>query len=522
MLKRFMSLFMVTLAASFLQLVAMSTAVDAEIQKTYIYFAGDKVPDSNIPDEAPLCFRFKVVNLEEQLNKLTTKYSNLYDAKIIKNRDGTRSLLAKRKDDTDKEIIYFYSENPQACNERQRIKFSSADAQPKTLSSVDSNADGSDLNSGNEDVSEETSETPDQSPVSSQPELSKQNGAAPKADSEVVEIVAQGMGTDTDSALRNAYSNAIQQALGLYVDAETLVQNDQIVKDQLLTHSRGLIKKFTKISEGDDSGLHTVTIRAEVLRQPLIDQMKPILKTTVPLDGSNLHAALATKTEQVKDVQPLLDKAIKPFIGPAMFNFEIDGSPTFDEKKSELLVNVKITPNLKAYNQEREKLMQVLDQIAIGRETQIFESNKISGYGNGGVLYKYKPFSGKIANTVSAKISTVYVNTWKSKNRLQSKWEVYAVPANCSDFTDKAEAQIVVSILDENGELLAAKTSNTTPPNCNPLNMFYSGCYITPDISSNNEFTLYSSAVKEFSIPIDPSVLATMKSATVEMKFNPN
>ena len=46
--------------------------------------------------------------------------------------------------------------------------------------------------------------------------------------SDTVQIRATGMGISSESALQNAYSNAIQQALGLYVDAETLVQNDQI------------------------------------------------------------------------------------------------------------------------------------------------------------------------------------------------------------------------------------------------------------------------------------------------------
>jgi hypothetical protein len=53
------------------------------------------------------------------------------------------------------------------------------------------------------------------------------------------------MGVDANAALLNAYSNAVQQALGLYVDAETLVQNDAIVRDKILTYSKGFIQEVT-------------------------------------------------------------------------------------------------------------------------------------------------------------------------------------------------------------------------------------------------------------------------------------
>lgn len=174
--------------------------------------------------------------------------------------------------------------------------------------------------------------------------LSDTAGTESAQDSEMVEIVAQGMGVDADSALRNAYSNAIQQALGLPLDAETLVQNDQLVKDEVLTHSRGLIKEVATVSQGNQNGLFSVTVRAQVLRQPLIDKVKPILKTTAAIDGRSLHAAIETEKKQAQDAQALLNEAIKPLIGPGLFNFEFVGQPTLDPKdKTQLIVTVKAT-----------------------------------------------------------------------------------------------------------------------------------------------------------------------------------
>ena len=91
-----------------------------EMGKSPIYFAAELAPTDKIPPEAPLCYKFMVAGPEEQLKKLKNKYSELYDEKIQKNPDGSKTLVAKRKDGKGKEIVYFYTTNPMECNEYQK------------------------------------------------------------------------------------------------------------------------------------------------------------------------------------------------------------------------------------------------------------------------------------------------------------------------------------------------------------------------------------------------------------------
>ena len=56
----------------------------------------------------------------EQLRKLKTKYPGLYDDQISTNPEGGQNLVAKRKDETGKEIPYFYSTSPKVCNDYQK------------------------------------------------------------------------------------------------------------------------------------------------------------------------------------------------------------------------------------------------------------------------------------------------------------------------------------------------------------------------------------------------------------------
>lgn len=50
-------------------------------------------------------------------------------------------------------------------------------------------------------------------------------------------VVARGVGKDKASALKDAYRDAVEKAVGLYVEAETVADNEELVQDQVLTHS---------------------------------------------------------------------------------------------------------------------------------------------------------------------------------------------------------------------------------------------------------------------------------------------
>ena len=88
--------------------------------KAPLYFAAELPPTTNIPPEAPLCYKFMVAGPAEQLRKLKAKYPGLYDDQITINSEGGQNLVAKRRDETGREITYFYSTSPKVCNAYQQ------------------------------------------------------------------------------------------------------------------------------------------------------------------------------------------------------------------------------------------------------------------------------------------------------------------------------------------------------------------------------------------------------------------
>mgnify|MGYP001766856759 CR=1 FL=1 len=112
---------------------AMSTPT-SQTGKYPIYFAADLPPTDNIPSEAPLCYKFMVEGLEEQLKKLKKKYPDLYGYSIYTNSGGSKTLIAKRKDKGAKEISYFYSTSPNECTKHQKSRNITNETKPPIAS----------------------------------------------------------------------------------------------------------------------------------------------------------------------------------------------------------------------------------------------------------------------------------------------------------------------------------------------------------------------------------------------------
>ena len=89
-----------------------------------------------------------------------------------------------------------------------------------------------------------------------------------------ISVTVSGYGNSPDDAERSAIQKAVRKAIGEFVDAETIAQNGELIKDEVLTYSDGFVesKKILTGPEKDpDLGVFAVTIEAKVVRNKLID-----------------------------------------------------------------------------------------------------------------------------------------------------------------------------------------------------------------------------------------------------------
>jgi hypothetical protein len=87
-------------------------------------------------------------------------------------------------------------------------------------------------------------------------------------------VIADGYGATPEQALQNALQNAVEQAAGAYVSTITEIENDEIVKDEVLSLSHGFIKEHRKLSESKFDDEYKVVAAAIIVEKQMIERLE--------------------------------------------------------------------------------------------------------------------------------------------------------------------------------------------------------------------------------------------------------
>jgi hypothetical protein len=79
-----------------------------------------------------------------------------------------------------------------------------------------------------------------------------------------------------DRAISDAQRRVVEQAVGVMITNETIVENFQVLSDKILSQSRGYIQSYDMISEGREGDIYKVTIQAKVSMGQLKNDLEAI------------------------------------------------------------------------------------------------------------------------------------------------------------------------------------------------------------------------------------------------------
>ena len=345
---------------------------------------------------------------------------------------------------------------------------------------------------------------PQQNPFESTPD-SAPAVAAPRPvvetrPTDAIVMVAEGVGTDKDSALKDAFRNAVRQAVGALVDAETLVKNDQLIEDRVLTLSGGYIQKYGELSEKIQASLVRVTIQAHVRRQGLLASLKAANIVVKPLDGQSMFSEAITKIQNRNDGQQLLNKVVEGYPAKVIRasvvrqpNVVAAGGDT-----SEVSYDLRVEVDVEKYDVFQNQLVAVLDKTIDGHDQgEVFVASPKLGAFEAGALqssffgYRFEPALGDGARNVrldqvlsngelrqAQKIwwqggfdrdstRVVVVNTKRNRQHDRTTWKWYRVPAPLGV---KLGARVTVSFVDEAQQELL-RDDQTFPASCFGANL---------------------------------------------------
>lgn len=179
-------------------------------------------------------------------------------------------------------------------------------------------------------------------------------------------VIAEGVGITADEALKDAFRSAVRQVVGAVVDAETLVKDDELIDDKVLTYSDGFVKTYEKLSEKQQGGLIRIKIAASIERRSVIAKLKAANITVTEVDGKGLFSEAVTELEAEQGVEDLLRKSLEGFPN-TLLEASVVGRPQLVEKTGEKVtvsIQVQVEPNLKAYKAFVARFQPILEKVA--------------------------------------------------------------------------------------------------------------------------------------------------------------
>ena len=306
-------------------------------------------------------------------------------------------------------------------------------------------------------------------------------GKSKPTDNVVVEVVATGHGANVDAAHKDAVRNAIKSVVGELVDAKTLVENDELVEDKILTLSNAVVEKAVRIGQPivTENGLLEVKINAFVKKGQLNHELEKIGISRGAVAGKTLINTSFTKKERIENAEEFLAERFAGFpqnVVEAVVLTKQDGTPDieFDEPTGHAYANVGIRVNMENYTKWTQALQELLGKMCLDQEqtTLILEESK--GYNRPDYRYaeitnlkrfpKSKVFSPSqmkegMANLLTP--PTIIVATPRAGKLKRNSWpitiyyfdsEVWNTIAKVFESQRPFDARLSVSLVDGDGD----------------------------------------------------------------------
>jgi hypothetical protein len=219
----------------------------------------------------------------------------------------------------------------------------------------------------------------------------------PAPASETRMVIVEGVGTDVESARKDAYRNAVRQVLGTLVDSAMLVENDSLITDKVVMFSDGFVERVEPLPGGEtrEGGLVRVRFKAFVRSGKMVEsllkanELLPTRQKIKVADADSILARVVTLQERKIGARDLFLAAAKGY--PAnCFQAEVfpltDQNVRMNGDNVECDVRIKISARQKEYDEFTKRLITYLESLPPEAEwgTQLKPESSAWNFGNEG------------------------------------------------------------------------------------------------------------------------------------------
>ena len=141
------------------------------------------------------------------------------------------------------------------------------------------------------------------------------------------ELQATGAGATEDEAFKQAVVDAVRQVVGTLVSAENVINNDRVIKDEVLTLSDGFVEKVLSQDKAKlDDGTWQVKLKCIVRKGQLFGKLQKANVPTIKFDGVSMFADVISQSHFRGDANKMLAKAVREFFRgyPSIYKYECE------------------------------------------------------------------------------------------------------------------------------------------------------------------------------------------------------
>jgi hypothetical protein len=186
-------------------------------------------------------------------------------------------------------------------------------------------------------------------------------------------VISEGVCKTAEEALKDALRGTVRQVVGAVVDAETLVKNDQIISDQILTYSDGFIQAYEELSSQEEGGLFRKRIAAQVVRRSVVARLQGMSVTVKPIEGKDLAAAVVTRQEARENGAAFLHKCLADLPKVLVATPRRTTAADYDEGAHLLCVDVSVQADAEKYATFLQRFTALLDRISLDKGSVLLE-----------------------------------------------------------------------------------------------------------------------------------------------------
>jgi hypothetical protein len=209
-------------------------------------------------------------------------------------------------------------------------------------------------------------------------------------------VVVTSYGDTEAVALRNAFTAAVEQTVGVLISSKIQVENGKLIEDKVLSVSKGFIKSYKTIKSEKQGNLFKVTIEAVVEQEKIKEKLASLFKSEIIIEDSQFAEAF-TKATRNKSAKEIIKEEFPKLAERLVDSLKMEiVKITIDSDKATDTVPFRLDLRLSVDKVKYDAVIAELDKyfIQFGAKKTVFKDvikeNSVYLFGTNGRGYQYE------------------------------------------------------------------------------------------------------------------------------------